>query len=56
MWKGCLISVYVFSHSVLKRRLMEFIHGGNGNVESLFISFALFSVWKRKTHIGTATL
>lgn len=32
------------THSVLNRRLMEFIHGGNGNVESLFISFALSSV------------
>lgn len=32
------------THSVLKRRLMEFIHGGNGNVDSLFISFALSSV------------
>lgn len=32
------------TYSVLNRRLMEFIHGGNGNVDSLFISFALSSV------------
>lgn len=44
------------THSVLKRRLMEFIHGGNGNVDSLFISFALSSVCsyrRRHTRINT---
>lgn len=36
------------AHSVLNRRLMEFMHGGNGNVDSLFISFALSSAWSQK--------
>lgn len=50
-------SVYLFSHSLLNRRLMEFIHGGNGNVDSLFISFALSSVWRRvQTHSDSSSI
>lgn len=35
-----------YTHSVLNRRLMEFIQGGKGNMESRLISFSLSSVWK----------
>lgn len=41
------------THSVLNRLLMELIQGGNGNVDSLFISFSLSSdcETKRKKNI-----
>lgn len=35
----------IWTHSVLTRRLMEFMQGGKGNVERRFISFSLVSVW-----------
>lgn len=38
-----LIHKLMKTHSVLNRLLMEFIQGGNGNVDSLLISFSLSS-------------